>query len=205
MRDSDDDFLTFTEQELHADQEDFHVTDGDRADWCIAKKAEALAHIEATQRQYARFIERYARWRDAAIKRDHATIERMDILLRPWFDQLKADGKLPHGRKSINYPSGTIGERWHAVEWARNDAELMPWAQPRGLVRTTEEPAWDVIKKQLRVSQDGWHAVIVHQVIDTDTGGVTEAEEVVPGVRVKQMPGHTFYVECVKEDTTHGA
>jgi hypothetical protein len=203
----DDNFIEFTEKELRVEQEGFRVTDSGGADWCLAKKAAALAHMEETTRDHASFIERYNRWRDQRNKADEHTIERMESLLRPWFDEQKAAGKLPHNRKSINLPSGTIGEEWHDVQWDRNDGELMPWAKSRGLVRTKEEPQWDAIKKQLRLSKDGLRAVIVHEVTDPDTGEVTQVEEVVPGVRVKQMPGNVFYVSPAghHKENTNGA
>jgi hypothetical protein len=212
---TEQDWLDHMAEELGAQKEGFQVKDTGGADWCIAMKAKALDRIKETKREYSNFvephqrwIERYASWLDAEIKRHEATIERMEILLRPYFDELKAAGKLPHDRKSVNLPSGTIGEQWHEVQWEQNDDELMPWAKPRGLVRTKEEVAWDAIKKQLRLSKDGLRAVIVHEVVDPNTGEVTQVEEVVPGVRVKSMPGDRFYVSPAdhhKEDPTNGA
>lgn len=178
-----EEFLRFAEAELQPEHEGFAVTNDGAADWCVRKigeaerrKAERAAFVQAE-------IDRLKAFQTAGDAQDDATIANMTRLLAPYFETLRPTlGK----RKSHKLPHGVLQVRASAPKWARQDnAALLEWAKPLGLVRVKEEPAWADIAKRLR------HAEGAHMgdpAIDGETG------EIVAGVVLEAPAGESFTV-----------
>src|ERR671918_428278 len=117
----------------------------------------------------------------------------MEQRLAAYFARLHAQGRLGR-KKSYRLPHGHLTAHQVPTQWVVDEAELLAWAEPLGLVRINKTSAWKEIKARLipAAPQPGAEA------IDLMTG------ELVPGVTVKVPAGEVFHAKT--EDTTnHGS
>lgn len=180
-----DDYMAFRDEYDGGNQEGFVVNDDSRAEWAVRRIAQAEANIEKRREFVDAEIERLRAWQEREDERDQATITRMTGLLQPYFEHLRESGALGN-RKSYKLPSGTLQLRSSGVKYARNDDELLPYAEQVGLVRVKVTPDWSELKKRL-ASPDG------HTVVDVETG------EIVPGVSVAERASEQFSVKVVRD------
>ena len=164
-----------------------------QADWALRK----LGQLEAQKRQRAAFvaaeIERLQAWQAHEDRQAERFAAYLTALLRPYDDQLKAEGKVSARHKSYRLPHGALTARQAPIEWEVDEATLLAWAEatdPETLVRVTKAPAWNVIKPQLIPARDDPLAEATMEVIDPRTGEVRVVP--VPGVRVKPGPREVF-------------
>jgi hypothetical protein len=155
------------------------IDNDSEADWAMRK----IASLEAAKAKRATEVERWLQWQDEGDTKDQREIDFFVSHLSRYADQLKADGVITERRKSYRLPSGVLSFRAKAVTFARNAAELLPWAKERGLIRTKEEIDWDTLKGRLVVECDEGPIATRYTVIDRETG------ELVPGVMV-DAPAH---------------
>ena len=169
------------------------VDDDHKADWALR----TLGQLETQQRRRAAFvaeeIERLQAWQtheDCQAERFSAYLT---TLLRPYDDQLKAQGKVSARRKGYRLPHGALTTHQAPLEWEVDEATRLVWAEatdPETLVWVTKAPAWNVLKPQLMPARDAPRAEATMEVIDTRTGEVRVVP--VPGVRVKRGPHEVF-------------
>lgn len=188
-----EEYIDCIEEDLRTRAEGFVIDDDRKADWALRK----IAWAEARKRRRGRFVqaetERVQRWQATQDAADERLIEFMQGLLRSYFDQLSAGGILGK-KKSYRLPQGVLATKTHEITWRRDDAQLLAWAEPLGLVRTAKSPAWDAIKKRLAPVRDEAGS----DAIDTTTG------EVVPGVIVEQPTREVFQAKADLEGDRDG-
>ncbi len=178
-------------QQAPADR--FVVDDDHTADWALRK----LGQIEAQKGERAAFaeaeIERLQVWQAYEDRQAERFAAYLTTLLRPYYDQLKAEGKVSARHKRYRLPHGTLTARQAPIEWEVDEVALLAWAEatdPERLVRVTKVPAWNVIKPQLMPARDAPLAEATLEVIDPRTGEVRVVT--VAGVRVKAGPREVF-------------
>jgi Bacteriophage Mu Gam like protein len=170
----------------------FVVDDDHKADWALRK----LGQLETQKRRRAAFvaveIERFRAWQAHEDRQAERVAAYLTTLLRPYYDQLKAVGKISARHKGYRLPHGTLTARQAPIEWEVEEATLLAWAEATHpeLVRVTKAPAWNVIKPQLIPARDAPLAEATIEVIDTRTGEVRVVP--VPGVWVKAGPREVF-------------
>jgi hypothetical protein len=171
----------------------FVVDDDHQADWALR----TLGQLETQTRQRAAFVaaemERLQTWQAHEDRQAVRFADYLTMLLRPYYDQLKAEEKVSARHKSHRLPHGTLTTRQAPIAWEVDEATLLAWAEatdPETLVRVTNAPAWNVIKPQLIPAHDAPLAEATIEVIDTRTGEVQVVP--VPGVRVKAGPHEVF-------------
>jgi hypothetical protein len=155
------------------------VDDDHQADWALR----TLGQLETQQRQCAAFVaaemERLQAWQAHEDRQAERFSAYLTTLLRPYDDQLKAEGKVSARHKGYRLPHGVLTAR---LAWAE--------ATSPALVRVTKAPAWHVIKPQLIPARDDPLGEATLAVIDPRTGEVRVVP--VPGVRVKAGPREVF-------------
>jgi Gam-like protein len=171
----------------------FVVDDDHTADWALRK----LGQLEAWTRERAAFVaaemERLQAWQAHEDRQAERFAASLTALLRPYDDQLKAEGKVSARHKSYRLPHGTLTAHLTPIEWEVEEATLLAWAEatnPETLVRVTKAPAWSMIKSKLMPARDGPLAEATMEVIDLRTGEVQVVP--LPGVRVKSGPREVF-------------
>jgi len=171
----------------------FVVNDDHKADWALRK----LGQLETQKRRRAAFVAEEIECLQAWQTHEDCQAERfsayLTTLLRPYDDQLKAEGKVGARHKGYRLPHGTLTARLAPIEWEVDEATLLAWAEatdPETLVRVTKAPAWNVLKPQLIPARDAPLAEATLQVIDTRTGEVRVVP--VPEVQVKRGPHEVF-------------
>ena len=85
----------------------FKVDNEEKADWAIGKAVEAQEAIDMFTSTKKLYIERINSWYDKVIKSHEATIEYMEMQVRPWAEDAIGAGK----KRSVSLPSGTAGLR----------------------------------------------------------------------------------------------
>jgi len=178
-------------QQAAADR--FVVDDDHQADWALRK----LVQLDARKRERAAFVavemERLQAWQAHEDRQAERVAAYLTTLLQPYYDQLKAEGKVSDRHKSYRLPHGTLTARLAPIKWEVDETTLLAWAEamdPETLVRVTKAPAWNVIKPQLVPTHDDPLAEATLEVIDPRTGEVRGVP--VPGVRVKAGPREVF-------------
>lgn len=171
----------------------FVVDDDHTADWALRK----LGQLETQKRRRATFVaaemERLQAWQAHEDRQAEHFAVYLTALLRLYYDQLKAEGKVSARHKGYRLPHGTLTTRLSPLEWEVNAATLLAWAEatdPGTLVRVTKAPAWNVIKPQLMPAHEAPLAEATMEAIDPRTGEVRAVP--VPGVRVKAGPREVF-------------
>jgi hypothetical protein len=171
----------------------FVVDDDHKADWALRK----LGQLDAQKRERGAFvaaeIERLQAWQAHEDRQAERFAEYLATLLRLYYDQLKAAGKVSARHKGYRLPHSALTARLAPTEWEMDEATLLAWAEATDtetLVRVTKAPAWNVIKPQLIPACDAPLAEATIEVIDTQTGEVRVVP--VPGVRVKAGPREVF-------------
>jgi Bacteriophage Mu Gam like protein len=170
----------------------FVVDDDHTADWALRK----LGQLEARTRERAAFVavemERLKAWQAHEDRQAERFAAYLTALLRQYYDQLKAEGKVSARHKGYRLPHGALTTRQAPIEWEVDEATLLSWAEATHpeLVRVTKAPAWNVIKPKLMPARDDPRAEATMEVIDTRTGEVRVVP--VPGVRVKSGPREVF-------------
>jgi hypothetical protein len=169
------------------------VDDDHNADWALR----TLGQPETQKRRRAAFvaeeIERLQAWQtheDCQAERFSANLT---TRLRPYDDQLKAEGKVSTRHKGYRLPHGTLTARLAPIEWEVDEATFLAWAEATDfetLVRVTKAPAWNVLKPQLIPARGAPLAEATIEVIDPRTGEVRVVP--VPGVRMKRGPHEMF-------------
>lgn len=159
------------------------VIDGDgQANWAL----KIIARAEANKRRRSATIQResmrWEEWQQKGNAADDATIERMTGLLRPYWDQLRAEGAIPKGRKSYQLPNGRLATRTREVKYLRNEAAVIVWAEPLGLIEIEKRLKWAELKRRLQPERNETGA----GVIDITTG------EYVAGLMVDQPSAEVF-------------
>jgi hypothetical protein len=168
------------------------VDDDHTADWALR----TLGQVEARKRQRAAFvaaeIERLKAWQAREDHQDECFATYLTAPLRPYDDQLKAEGKVSARCKGYRLPHGALTTRQAPLEWEVDEATLLAWAEATHpeLVRVTKAPVWNVIKPKLMPARHAPRAEATMEVIDTRTGEVLLVP--VPGVRVKRGPREVF-------------
>jgi hypothetical protein len=112
-------------------------------------------------------------------------------LLEAYYQRLDADGKVRYGEKSYLLPNGRrLGYRLAEASWQIVDAAaLFAWAKGHGLVRVSEETAW---QEQVKPRLAALEPVVGADAIDRDSG------EVVPGVKLTRPQGDVFVVSLAR-------
>jgi len=171
----------------------FVVDDDHKADWALRKLAQLDAHKRERGAFAAAEIERLPGLEALEDRQTERFAEYLTTLLRPYYDQLKAEGKVSARHKGYRLPHGTLTARQAPIEWEVDETKLLAWAEatdPETLVRVKKAPAWHVIKPKLIPASDDPLAEATMEVIDTRTGEVRVVP--VPGVRVKAGPREVF-------------
>jgi Gam-like protein len=176
----------------------FVVDDDHTADWALRK----LGQLETQKRRRATFVaaemERLQAWQAHEDRQAEHFAVYLTALLRLYYDQLKAEGKVSARHKGYRLPHGTLTTRLSPLEWEVSEATLLAWAEatdPETLVRVTKAPAWNVIKPQLMPAHEAPLAEATMEAIDPRTGEVRAVP--VPGVRVKAGPREVFAAKPV--------
>jgi hypothetical protein len=131
-------------------------------------------------------IQRLQAWQAHEDRQAERFAAYLTTLLRPYYDQLKAERKVSARHKGYRLPHGALTARQAPIEWEVDEATLLAWAEatdPEALVRIKNAPAWNVIKPQLIPASDDPLAEAMMEMIDTRTGEVRVVS--VPGVRVR--------------------
>jgi hypothetical protein len=168
------------------------VDDDHKANWVLR----TLRQLDAQKRERAAVVaaemERLQAWQAHEDRQATRFTDDLTMLLRPYDDQLKAEGKASARHKGYRLPRGTLTARQAPIDWEVDEATLLAWAEATHpeLVRVTKAPAWNVIKPKLIPASDAPHAEATLAVIDTRTGEVRVVP--VPGVRVKAGPREVF-------------
>lgn len=181
-RDPRDEYFEHMQAEIEGQSaEAFRIDTDGKAEWACEKITQARANINRRNALAQEKIEQVERWLEQANKADQGTIDNMTSMLHPYFISLRESGALGK-KKSYPLPSGTLQMRAKPIQFSRNDDEIIPWAQPQGLVEVKESPDWAEMKKRIVPMEDG-------SVVDKDTG------EVIPGVTVAEKAGERFSVK----------
>ena len=159
----------------------FIVDTDSRADWALRKLAEARRRLQERQAFVEGETARLLDWQAKLDAEDVRTIYYMEQLLAKYFERLQGEGRLGR-KKSYQLPHGQLTIRQVPVEWEVDEAKLLAWAEPLGLVRVTKSPAWQAIKARLTPAAPQLGAAA----IDLTTG------ELVPGVRLKAPAAALF-------------
>jgi Bacteriophage Mu Gam like protein len=171
----------------------FVVDDDTKADWALR----TLAQLDVRKRERAACvaaeIERLQAWQAHEDRQTERFATYLTTLLRPYDDQLKAEGKVSDRHRSYRLPHGTLTARQAPIAWEVDEATLLAWAEathPETLVRVKKAPAWNVIKPQLIPARDDPLAEATMEMIDPRTGELRVVP--VPGVRAKSGPREVF-------------
>jgi Bacteriophage Mu Gam like protein len=170
----------------------FMVDDDHKADWALR----TLGQLDVQKRQRAALVvaemERLQTWQAHEDRQAAHFTDYLAMLLRPYYDQLKAEGKVSARHKSYRLPHGTLTTRQAPIEWEVDEATLLAWAEATHpeVIRVTKAPAWNIIKPKLIPARDAPLAEATMAVIDTQMGEVRVVP--VPGVRVKAGPREVF-------------
>jgi Bacteriophage Mu Gam like protein len=183
--------------QAHLDQtfqgrESFVVDTDSRADWALRKLAEARRRVRERQAFVEIEVARLLAWQAKLDAEDVRTIHYMEQLLAEYFEQLQSEGRLGR-KKSYRLPHGQLAARQVPVQWEVDEAQLLAWAEPLGLVRIEKAPAWKAIKARLIPAAPLPGAAA----IDMTTG------ELVPGVTLKDPAAELFQVRT-EDETNHG-
>jgi hypothetical protein len=183
--------------QAHLDQtfqgRDGFVVDSDgRADWALRKLAEARRRVRERQAFVETEVARLLAWQAKLDAEDVGTVHYMEQLLAGYFEQLQSEGRLGR-KKSYRLPHGQLTARQVAVQWEVDEAQLLAWAEPLGLVRVDKAPAWKAIKARLIPAAPLPGAAAV----DVTTG------ELVPGVTLRDPAGEVFQART-EDGTDHG-
>jgi hypothetical protein len=189
--DAAEQYQTYLDQTLQ-DSQGFSVDSDSKADWALRKLAEARRRLQERQTFVEIELARLQAWQAKLDAEDARLIRYMERLLADYFAQLHAQGRLGR-KKSYRLPHGQLTAHQMPTQWAVDEAELLDWAEPLGLVRVNKTSAWKEIKARLIAAapQPGAAA------IDITTG------ELVPGVTVKVPAGEVFHAKT-EDDTYHG-
>ena len=107
----------------------FVVDDDHTADWALRK----LGQLDAQKRQRAAFVaaemERLQAWQAHEDRQAERFAAYLTALLRPYYDQLKAEGKVSARHKSYRLPHGALTARQAPIEWEVDEATLLAWAE----------------------------------------------------------------------------
>ena len=181
--------------QAHLDQtfqgRDGFVVDTDSGgDWALRKLAEVRRRVRERQAFVETEVTRLLAWQAKLDAEDGRTIHYMEQLLAGYFERLQAEGRLGR-KKSYRLPHGQLTVRQVPDQWELDEAQLLAWAEPLGLVRVAKAPAWNTIKARLTPAapQPGAAA------IDLTTG------ELVPGVTLRVPAGEVFHART--EDGAH--
>jgi Bacteriophage Mu Gam like protein len=190
-QDAAEQYQTYLDQTLQ-DPQGFTVDNDSKADWALRKLAEARRRLQERQAFVDMELARLQAWQAKLDAEDARLIRYLERLLATYFAQLHAQGRLGR-KKSYRLPHGQLTTHQVPTQWVVDEAELLTWAEPLGLVRINKVSAWKEIKARLiaAASQPGAAA------IDMTTG------EFVPGVTVKVPAGEAFHAKT-EDDTDYG-
>jgi hypothetical protein len=164
------------------DDAGFHIHDDGAANWALGK----LAEVEAATARRAAFvaaeIARLQAWQAAEDAKGQRFADYLTGQLRTYYDGLRQQGLVSARRKSYVLPNGRLTVRTQAATWRRDEARLLAWAEPLGLVRRQVTVNWIDVKKRLAPP-----AGALAEAIDAQTG------EVIPGLRCQQGPCEVFH------------
>lgn len=191
-RNAAEQYQVYLEQTLH-DARGFVVDNDSKADWALRKLAEVRQHLRERQMFVEAELARLQAWQAKLDAEDTRLINHMEQLLAAYLARLHVQGRLGR-KKSYRLPHGQLTAHQAPTQWEVDEAELLAWAEPLGLMRINKTSAWKDIKARLipAAPQPGAAG------IDIMTG------ELVPGVIVKVPAGEVFHART--EDTTnHGS
>jgi hypothetical protein len=165
------------------------VQDDAQASWCLRK----IAALEAEQAKRAAYvqgeIERLQAWQAQEDSKAQRSLEYFTALLRGYVDLLKAQGVLTQHKRSYKLPQGTLQLRTAPIEYERDDAKLLEWARPLGLIRTTEKVAWDLVKEMVEPESEQAFAPVRDKI----------TKQPIAGIIVKQPSREIFSVKIEGE------
>jgi hypothetical protein len=191
-REAAEQYQIYLEQTLH-DARGFVVDTDSKADWALRKLTEVRQRLQERQRFVEAELARLQAWQAKLDAEDTRLLNYLEQLLAAYVARLQTQGKLGR-KKSYRLPHGQLIAHQAPTQWVVDEAELLAWAEPIGLVRINKILAWKEIKARLipATPQPGAAA------IDLMTG------ELVPGVTVKVPAGEVFHAKT--EDTKgHGS
>src|SRR5262245_14760959 len=175
-------YEAFLEREHGAAERETFVCDTEgKALWAMRKWATFRRALDQRVQDYREELDRLERWKAEEDRRDLGELAYFEGLLHGYFDRLRDQGKLGR-RKSHRLPLIILQARDGGPEFERNESQLLPWAEAKGLVR--KEVAWSEVKRRLKADGD--------LVVDLTTG------ELVPGLTVRYR-GETFSIRLVED------
>lgn len=149
-------------------EEQFTVTDDQKADWCLRKIAEADAELE-------RLTDWYERQTALAQERRDSRVAYFTGLLRDYFSTVPA--KETKTMSKYTLPSGELVLTKAKTDYTKADEEkLLSWCVTNDpdLVKVTTSPKWADIKKRL--------TTVNGKIVDKDTGLFVD------GVELEEKP-----------------
>jgi len=153
----------------------FSITNDDEALWAMRRLAQAQRRIDAVKAQAQVEIDRINAWVEANTTDNKATVDYFDRILGDYLMTVRENEA--DGRKSLDFPDGTVSSRATQPKVAVEDLEaFLAWADANGhaeWVRVKREADIATIKKVVDLSDAG--------VVDPATGEVIEGLSFVEG------------------------
>lgn len=152
-----------------------------KAEWAMRKISWYLRKTKEVQELASKRIAQVQAWADKQEEEYDRQIAVFEAMLQPWAMR-ELDGAK---KRSIKLPQGTLGFRKAQPRFEQDEKALLPWVKessPEHLV-IRETVNWNELKKLLTVAGEL---------------AMTPDGEVVPGVKVEQLPD-TFYVKAEVE------
>jgi hypothetical protein len=152
-------------------KERFKIDCLDKANWAIRKLKAFNAHQKEIDILATNEIERIKTWQEKEQKNTDSSSEFFKFLLTEYLYKCRETDK----KFKISTPYGKVSTKKQQSKWEFIDKELlMKWLvdNNENLIRTKEEPALDLIKKEFRI--------LGTEVIDSNG-------EIVPGIFIRAM------------------